>query len=273
MTTALELADRLEATRQSRGLTRQALTTRAGVSRQAVYRLFRGHDVQLSTLLAVMEVLQLDLATLPRTLERGLPELGAAGASVAGQAISASATSYAAQCQKFKDEDAQAVFAASDLATAKRLVKQCAEQDYKPLWIDNPQNWKDSELTDPAWEGLVLSAPEPLWFGDGPGTAEFLAAMKKYQPKAILNNSTTAGWYTGKVFEDVLKKVSGEVTSQAIYDGLYALGPNYDLGGIIGPVTYTKGQPAKQGLCAWFAQVKDRALTTPFGPKRVCVEE
>lgn len=78
MTTSLELAQHLEAARLASGLTRQALTEQAGVSRQAVYRLFKGNDVQLSTLLAVMEVLQLDLVTLPRTLKRGMPEFGAA---------------------------------------------------------------------------------------------------------------------------------------------------------------------------------------------------
>ncbi len=75
MSTPLELAQRLEAARLARGLTRQELTEQAGVSRQAVYRLLKGNDVQVSTLLAVMEVLQLDLATVPRALQRALPEL------------------------------------------------------------------------------------------------------------------------------------------------------------------------------------------------------
>ena len=75
MSTSLELAKRLESARQSSGLTLQALTAQAGVSRQAVYRLFKGNDVQVSTLLAVMEVLQVDLVTVPRALQRGLPEL------------------------------------------------------------------------------------------------------------------------------------------------------------------------------------------------------
>ncbi len=77
MTTLLQLAERVEAARQASGLTRQALTEKAGVSRQAVYRLLKGNDVQVSTLLAVMDVLQLDLVTVPRALERALPELRA----------------------------------------------------------------------------------------------------------------------------------------------------------------------------------------------------
>ena len=89
MSTLLELAERLEAARQSSGLTRQALTEKAGVSRQAVYRLLKGNDVQVSTLLAVMDVLQLDLVTVPRALERGLPELRTAADSNPSHALSA----------------------------------------------------------------------------------------------------------------------------------------------------------------------------------------
>ena len=88
MTTPLELAQRLEAARTASGLTLQALTEQAGVSRQAVYRLFKGNDVQVSTLLAVADVLQLDLVTLPRALKRGLPELAEA-ADAASHVMSA----------------------------------------------------------------------------------------------------------------------------------------------------------------------------------------
>ncbi len=76
MTTPLDLVQHLEAARLARGLTRQQLTEKAGVSRQAVYRLLKGNDVQVSTLLAVIEVLKLDLLTVPRALKRTLPDVG-----------------------------------------------------------------------------------------------------------------------------------------------------------------------------------------------------
>ena len=78
MTTPLELVEHLNAARLASGLTRQQLTEKAGVSRQALYRLLKGNDVQLSTLLAVIDVLQLDLLTMPRALKRTLPDVGAA---------------------------------------------------------------------------------------------------------------------------------------------------------------------------------------------------
>ena len=54
----------------------QKSTEQAGVSRQAVCHLFKGNDVQVSTLLAVMEVLQLDMPVFPRALKRGLSGVG-----------------------------------------------------------------------------------------------------------------------------------------------------------------------------------------------------
>jgi len=197
--------------------------------------------------------------------------------TVASQAIAASAPSYAAQCAALKGEGADAVFTASSLDVSERFIQQCATQGYKPLYIDNPQNWKDDATTNPVWEGAVLASDAPLWFGDGPGTADYLAAMKQYAPNAILNASGTNGWFSGELLKAALDKAfdngaTGDVTSQMIYDGLYALGPNFDLGGAIAPVTFTKGKPMQQQLCAWYAQVKDGKLTAPKGYKPICLE-
>jgi branched-chain amino acid transport system substrate-binding protein len=192
---------------------------------------------------------------------------------VPGQGISGSASNYTAQCEKFKDENAQAIFLATDLSTAGRVAQQCAQQNYHPLYIDNPQNWKPSQDSMSVWNGLVLASDAPLWFGNGPGTADFLAAMHKYAPSVILDSSTTSGWYAGEVFAAALKGVMGPITSQAIYNGLYSLGPNFDLGGVLAPVTYAKGKVAVQQACTWFAVVDNGKETTPYGANRVCVSD
>jgi len=193
-----------------------------------------------------------------------------------GLGIAASATSYAAQCQQMKNDNTEAVFTASSLDVSERFIQQCKSQGYSPLYIDNPQNWKANATSNPVWEGAVLASDAPLWFGDGPGTAEYLAAMKQYAPDAILNASGTAGWISGLLFKAALDKAfdngaTGDVTSQTVYDGLYALGPNFDLGGMVTPVTYTKGKPMQQGLCAWYAQVSGGKLTAPKGYKPICL--
>ena len=66
MSTGLSaLSSQLEERRKALGMTFLELTRECGVSRQAVYRLFHGQDVQLTTLLSVCKVLKLELATWP----------------------------------------------------------------------------------------------------------------------------------------------------------------------------------------------------------------
>lgn len=82
MTTAIELAERLEAARLAPRRTRQQLMGQSGVSRNAVYRLLKGNDAQVSTLLAVMAVWQPNLVTVPRALHRGFSDVGTVAAGV-----------------------------------------------------------------------------------------------------------------------------------------------------------------------------------------------
>lgn len=74
MSTTKDLAEGLSDALARSDMTRQQLAEVAGVSRQALYRLLKGQDVQVSTLLSVMDVLELDLTLVPKVLRRGLPE-------------------------------------------------------------------------------------------------------------------------------------------------------------------------------------------------------
>jgi branched-chain amino acid transport system substrate-binding protein len=192
-----------------------------------------------------------------------------------GLPVSGSATSYTAPCLKLKSSGAQAVLIGTGLDTAGRLIANCTTDNYHPQWIINPLAWKPAQSSNPSYEGTILASGAPLWFGNGPGTSDFLTAMQKYQPQAILNSGATVGWYAGKLFEAAITKAlqdgaTGPITSKTVYDGLYALGPNFDLGGTVSPVTYVKGKPAAQQMCAWYAQIKDGQQTAPFGAGRVC---
>ena len=74
MTSTADLARVLESERKRQKLTVTEIIDRAGVSRAAVYRLFNGGDVQLTTLLAVTNVLGLDLVPMRATLAQLVPD-------------------------------------------------------------------------------------------------------------------------------------------------------------------------------------------------------
>ena|SRR2546426_10802869 len=74
MTTTSDLARALDEERKRQGLTFTDIINRAGVSRAAVYRLFNGGDVQLTTLLAVTNMLGLDLVAMRTMLAQLMPD-------------------------------------------------------------------------------------------------------------------------------------------------------------------------------------------------------
>ena len=81
MTTTSDLARVLEEERERQGLTVTDIINRAGVSRAAVYRLFNGGDIQLTTLLAITNVLGLDLVPMRAMLAQLVPDAIMVGAN------------------------------------------------------------------------------------------------------------------------------------------------------------------------------------------------
>jgi branched-chain amino acid transport system substrate-binding protein len=186
--------------------------------------------------------------------------------------ISGSATSYTSQCLSLKSKGAASVFVATAQATAIRFIANCKSNGYDPLFLSNPQAWSQDQLTNSVWDKVLFTSDAPLWFGDGPGTADYLAAMQKYEPKSPLNSSGTSGWYAGQVFGLAVQKsgATGDFTPADITKGMHSLGANFDLGGIIAPVTYTAGKPVVQQSCGWFMTVVGGKETAPLGTKRIC---
>ena len=75
MTTTSDLAQALGLECKRQALTLTDVIRKTGVSRAAVYRLFKGEDVQLTTLLAVANLLGLDLIAVRGTVAKLVPEM------------------------------------------------------------------------------------------------------------------------------------------------------------------------------------------------------
>jgi len=191
-----------------------------------------------------------------------------------GLAVSASASNYTAQCLTLKNTGAQAVFTATDIDTTMRFIANCSQQGYKPIYIDNPQNWSSADTTNSVWQGSWLAADSASWLMNNSVMSAYQAAMAKYEPNAqTTDTSATAGWVAGEVFGAALAKsgATGTPTSADVIKGLFALGPDFDLDGSIPPVTYAAGKPAVQKPCGWFMKVTGDKVTAPKGTGLVCV--
>ena len=185
--------------------------------------------------------------------------------------ISASSPNYTSQCLSLKNKGADMVFTATALDTSKRFIADCARQGYKPQYVDNPQNWSKDETKSATWDNSWLSGDTGLWTTNTPLVKTYKDQMSK-AGRDYENASATAGWFAGELFKTAVEKSGASaVTSASILAGLYKLGPNFDLGGNIPPVTFTKGKPATQKPCGYFVQLKGGKATTPKGDGQVCL--
>lgn len=188
-----------------------------------------------------------------------------------GQALSASAPNYTAQCLALRKDDADTVFIGTSQETGLRFVSDCAKQGFRPTFVQGGQSWTEEQLKNKATDGMWLASDSALWFGDGPGVQKFEQAMKKYAPDSPLNGSATGGWTGAVVFGEAAANISETPTAADIYKGLHGLGADYNANGLIPPVTYSPDKPAAQKPCGWYAQVKGGELTTPQGTEQICV--
>jgi branched-chain amino acid transport system substrate-binding protein len=191
-----------------------------------------------------------------------------------GLSISASSSSYAAQCLQLKNKDAASVFTATSIDVSERLIANCKSQGFSPTWIDDTENWGASHTANPVWDGAWIYADGVGWMSQKPAMVEFRAAMAQYAPKADINTaSASTTWGAGELFKAAAAGIGADATptAAAITEGLYSLGPNFTAGGTIPPVTFTKGAPATQQPCASYFKVVDKKLTTPQGTEMVCL--
>jgi branched-chain amino acid transport system substrate-binding protein len=81
-----------------------------------------------------------------------------------------------------------------------------------------------------------------------PGVKAFLAGMKKYQPKAAVDEISMTSWTAVQLFADVAKTIKGDITSQSVMAGMNDISSPINLGtagpymvkGVLSPI---KGFP------------------------------
>jgi branched-chain amino acid transport system substrate-binding protein len=88
------------------------------------------------------------------------------------------------------------------------------------------------------------------WEDNSPGMAKIRELAKKYNrdPKKMLTSLYTSGAAVGLLFEEGLKRAGADLTPESLKAALETLN-NYDLAGIMPPVTYTTTSHAPQNKC------------------------
>ena len=187
----------------------------------------------------------------------GLSRLVGGGVEVTTSAkISASQPSYAAQCLAAKDARATAAIIPSDANVVLRLLQQCKEQGWTPFALEAGGSFGHNDAAKV--KGLRVSLSTAGIGVEDTTTAGgklFHKIMAKYAPGIPKSKGFNANVGVANASLEMFRKAATEAKltpaskPSVLVKGLYSL-KNETLGGLIGPITYTKGKPTF-GSC-WF---------------------
>jgi ABC-type branched-subunit amino acid transport system substrate-binding protein len=177
---------------------------------------------------------------------------------------------YTAVCQSAKSAGAQVLIIGLDGNSISRVARSCAGVGFTPIYATISSIASPSMVADARLDGAVVDSTVLPWlFTTNPGVAEFHSAMKRYAPSVAADIQSEPGWVSAKLFELAARGVSDPPTSQSILEGLWSI-KNDDLGGLTGPLTFTRDENAPKTICYWTLQVKGGAFTTPRGADAKC---
>jgi branched-chain amino acid transport system substrate-binding protein len=189
-------------------------------------------------------------------------------------AISATATSYAAQCLGAKQAGVNAIEVGEASATTLSVFESCAQQGYHPQVIGNGGTVTAAWATDAAVDGAITVQPNfPVFDTSTPAEQAFRAALKKYAPSVLTSSSfgenEAETWTAGLLFEAAAKAghLGSDPTPADVVKGLYALHDD-TLGGLAPPLTFSHGV---HSVNCWFVMgVQGGKFTTPDGLTTSC---
>jgi branched-chain amino acid transport system substrate-binding protein len=196
-----------------------------------------------------------------------------------GLAVDVQGADFTAQCVKFKQSGAEAIYIASGATELPRMARDCARQGYKPIYLSGDGGLaQDALINDPNIKGEYAAIYSfPYTDKSTPATKEFHKAMDKYAPKVLKGNfrqPSTHIWTAAKAMEAVAGNMTAATpTKEDVLKGLYALKDN-DLGGLAPqPLTFTEGAEFNPHISCYFTmQTKNHKLSSPSGMKPECVE-
>jgi branched-chain amino acid transport system substrate-binding protein len=175
-------------------------------------------------------------------------------------------------CVSAQNAGADVLLIATDANSHQRIMSNCAKVNYHPTDVLTTIQMSGDFAGDPNMEGSVIVSNNMPWFlTQHPAVAEYAATMKKFAPAAPSDATAMNGWASAKTFEKAMKTIAAQqpVTSKDVLAGLYALNGE-ELGGLVAPLYYTPGKPARPIACGW-ATIISKGKFTSDG-QRFCVK-
>jgi len=174
------------------------------------------------------------------------PSLGISLSRTIG--ASSSVPDYTSVCAQMAG-NVSSYYASFASAADERITDTCYRQGLRIPQLLTAGTAAPFRGTDAAFRGdPVVDYTVPYFATNTPAERAYRNALKKYAPSIIgtsLDNSSGMWvWAGGQLLAAASRGTSGPLTSQSVRNGLYSL-KNETLGGLVQPLTFTRGQPAR----------------------------
>jgi branched-chain amino acid transport system substrate-binding protein len=185
--------------------------------------------------------------------------------------VSITQPDYTAECLQAKGKGVDVLAVGADAATLGRIASSCARQGFRPRYTAVSITVAASLVENPALEGFTASVPSFPWTVTGsPGVDEYHQAVAQLAPKLAPGVAASQAWTAGKMVEAAVGKITGPVTTVAVFDALWSI-KGETLGGLTSPLTFVKGQPAPEGNCIFPMRIEGGKWVAPSGLEQTCV--
>lgn len=191
-------------------------------------------------------------------------------------AVDPSLPDFTAICEGIADSGAESYSASIPSDVAQRVAAQCADLGVDATLISQVGSASMSGL--PGFDTVqFVDARFPFFDESTEATREFHEAIEEYAPdlgsdEKPLNFLMPATWVAGKLFEAAVNAApDGEVTSETVLEGLYAL-EDETLEGLTAPLNFSEGEKTLNN-CYFTYQLQDGEFSTPDGLTPKCAPD
>lgn len=165
--------------------------------------------------------------------------------------ISLTQPDYTSSCVLAQRAGASRIVFGGDSTAMSRFLRSCSAVGYKPILTGPGTAFAPLAPETPELDGAWTVAGVKIAPATDPAVAAALQVLQKYARGTPLGPNSGIGWASAKVFEQALRNVSGNPTSQDVLDGLWSL-KNYTAGGLTRPLTYERDGVYKREPRCWF---------------------
>jgi branched-chain amino acid transport system substrate-binding protein len=176
---------------------------------------------------------------------------------------------FTAECIQARNAGVQILQIALDGNGVGRVAASCARQNFKVAVNVFGAIAFDKMKNNPDLDGINVNGNSfPYFLCDDPRTNEYCDAYQRFGPAKVYGIGNTNGWMAGKALERATRTMQTP-SAAVILDGMYSY-KGETLGGLVQPLTFTKGQNAPRQACWWPIVLEKGKWTAPNGVDVKC---